>query len=146
MRNELPRRVGRCLGFFPVASSFYGQVSFFQPPSYAGSGALSSADFNGEGKPDFALNCPGTSPVLGEFILAGTGEGTFRAPTLPIPNGGGTMAAADLNGDAKPDLVAEVGGNTGQIFLGIGGGTFSKAKSYALNFRSPDPEPLLLDG
>jgi hypothetical protein len=52
MRNGLPRRVGHYLGFFLVASSLYGQVSFFQPPSYAGSGALFSVDFNGDGKPD----------------------------------------------------------------------------------------------
>ena len=104
-----------------------------------------SGDFTGDGKPDLALNCQNNTP-FGVYILAGNGDGTFQAPTLSIPNVSGTMAAADLNGDGKLDLVVEEGGNTGQIFLGNGGGTFSNANNYALNYRSPDSEPLLVDG
>jgi len=115
-------------------------------PSSCSTAFAVSGDFNGDGKPDLALNCPSTTPVLGVYILAGNGDGTFQAPTLSIPNVSGTMAAADLNGDGKLDLVVEVGGIRGQIFLGNGGGTFSNANSYALNFLSPDSEPPLGDG
>jgi hypothetical protein len=105
-----------------------------------------SGDFNGDGKPDLALNCPNTSPVFGVYILAGNGDGTFQAPTLSIPNVGGTMAAADLNGDGKLDLVVQVGAITGQTFLGNGDGTFSNANDYALSFLSPYVDPLPVDG
>jgi len=115
-------------------------------PSSCSTAFAVSGDFNGDGKPDLALNCPSTTPVLGVYILAGNGDGTFQAPTLSIPNVSGTMVAADLNGDGKLDLVVEVGGIRGQIFLGNGGGTFSNANSYALNFLSPDSEPPLGDG
>jgi hypothetical protein len=116
-------------------------------PSSCSTAFAVSGDFNGDGKPDLALNCPSTTtPELGVYILAGNGDGTFQASTLSIPNVSGTMAAADLNGDGKLDLVVEVGGIRGQIFLGKGGGTFSNANSYALNFLSPASEPPLVNG
>jgi hypothetical protein len=115
-------------------------------PSSCSTAFVVSGDFNGDGKPDLALNCPSVTSASGVYILAGNGDGTFQAPKLSIPNVGGTMAAADLNGDGKLDLVVEAGGITGQIFLGNGDGTFSNANRYALNFLSPDSEPPLVDG
>ncbi len=115
-------------------------------PSSCSTAFAISGDFDGDGKPDLLLNCPNIAPVLGIYLLTGNGDGTFQAPTLSIPNVSGTMAAADLNGDGKLDLVAEVGGIAGQIFLGNGDGTFSNANNYALNFLSPDSEPPLVDG
>jgi FG-GAP-like repeat len=119
MRNELPRRVGHCLGFFLVASSLYGQVSFFQPPSYAGSGSLFSADFNGDGKPDL-LSGDGT-------LQLGNGDGTFAAGTQ-VP--GTPLAVADFNGDGKPDVL-ETGTGTLLVLLGNGDGTFKAAVTTA---------------
>ena len=119
MRNELPRRVGHCLVFCLVASSLYGQVSFFQPPSYAGSGALFSADFNGDGKPDL-LSGDGT-------LQLGNGDGTFAAGTQ-VP--GTPLAVADFNGDGKPDVL-ETGTGTLLVLLGNGDGTFKAAVTIA---------------
>ena len=115
-------------------------------PSSCSTAFVVSGDFNGDGKPDLALNCPSVTSASGVYILAGNGDGTFQAATLSIPNVSGTMAAADLNGDGKLDLVVEVGGIAGQIFMGNGDGAFSNANSYALNFLSPFSEPPLVDG
>ena len=119
MRNELLLRVRYCLGFFLVASSLYGQVSFFQPPSYAGSGTLFSADFNGDGKPDL-LSSDGT-------LQLGNGNGTFTAGTQ-VP--GTPLAIADFNGDGKPDVL-ETGTGTLLVLLGNGDGTFKAAVTTA---------------
>jgi MYXO-CTERM domain-containing protein len=114
-------------------------------PTPCDTASAASGDFTGDGKPDLALNCSNTNPE-GVYLLTGNGDGTFQAPTLSIPNVSGTMAAADLNADGKLDLVVEVGGIAGQIFLANGGGTFSNANSYALNFLLPDLDPLPVDG
>ena len=115
-------------------------------PSGCSTAFAVSGDFNGDGKPDLAWNCPNIVPVLGVYILAGNGDGTFQAPTVSIPDVSGTMAAADLNGDGKLDLVVEVDGIAGQIFLGNGDGTFSNADNYALTFLTPVSAPTPVDG
>jgi hypothetical protein len=73
----------------------------FQPPvayslPYLGGGFVLTADFNGDGIPDLAVN--------GE-ILAGKGDGSFQ-PLFIFNMGGnfGDVLAADLNGDGRPDL------------------------------------------
>ncbi|MGB8539665.1 MAG: VCBS repeat-containing protein [Acidobacteriaceae bacterium] len=119
MRNQLPRTVAYCLGFFLSASSLYGQVSFFQPPSYAGSGSLFSADFNADGKPDL-LSSDGT-------LQLGNGNGAFTAGTQ-VP--GTPLAVADFNGDGKPDVL-ETGTGTLLVLLGNGDGTFKAAVTTA---------------
>jgi hypothetical protein len=172
MRNELPRRVGHCLGFFLVASSLYGQVSFFQPPSYAGSGSLFSADFNGDGKPDLlsgdgtlqlgngngtftaGTQVPGTPLAVADFngdgqpdvlesgtgtllALLGNGDGTFKAAVTTASGAAlQSIAATDLNGDGKADVVGIFGGNL-VVYLGKGDGTFAAGVSYGLGVASP---------
>ena len=98
------------------------QISFFQPPTFAGGGSVFVADFNGDGKPDL-LTSDGTMNL-------GNGDGTFKVGT-PV----GLVAVdavADFNGDGKPDLLVEEGINTYLVLLGNGDRTFQSPISTAI--------------
>jgi len=102
-------------------------------------GAMTAADFNGDGKMDLA--------VVGDYIgsggvsiLLGNGDGTFTA-MAPNPDASadfGQIATGDFNGDGIPDLVATnyfEDGSAPTIFLGKGDGTFtSAAASFSLDY------------
>jgi len=114
-RNE--RTVTRLLALAAVlllTSAASAQVSFFSPPTYAGSGTPFVADFNGDEKPDI-LTSDGTMNL-------GKGDGTFTTGT---PVAGGALAVADFNGDGKPDVLQQ-GTGTLLVLLGNGDGTFQK--------------------
>jgi hypothetical protein len=119
----LHKSVLRSLGvflFLTLVSAAPAQVSFFQPPTYAGTGANTFvADFNGDGKPDI-LTADGTMNL-------GNGDGTFK---LGAAVSGGALAVADFNGDGKPDVLQQ-GTGTLLVLLGKGDGTFQAAISSA---------------
>ena len=77
------------------------------------------ADFNGDGKPDFA----GVSEAT-LYVFLNQGNGAF-APPQKYPIGlVNAMVAVDCNGDGNTDLIAmSYGGYT--VFLGNGNGTFT---------------------
>jgi hypothetical protein len=114
----------------------------FQPvvayDSGADSDSVAFADLNGDGKPDLLVGDATTVAVL-----LGNGDGTFQPKVeysawIPgdTPVGIGTVAAADVNGDGKLDLVAANQGsgnnNDGSVavLLGNGDGTFQPAVNY----------------
>ncbi len=91
----------------------------------AGPIALATADFNGDGKPDIAVADNGTSQVS---VLLNSGTGTFPSHAeYSLPSGAGpeAIAAADVNGDGKPDIaVADNGTSQVSVLLNSGTGTF----------------------
>jgi hypothetical protein len=105
-----------------------GDGTFGSPTSYfAGDGTnwLTVADFNHDGKLDVVV-----ADNAGLAILQGNGDGTFQAPSFISSSSYSFVTVGDVNGDGKPDLIANVspggGGQTPplQVFLGNGDGTF----------------------
>jgi hypothetical protein len=98
--------------------------------------AMATGDFSGDGKLDIAAAAGGasfnyfTSGAL--QILLGNGDGTFKnAPPIQVGSPAATpvsLAAADVNGDGKLDLVAVVEDAdltpSVVVLLGNGDGTF----------------------
>jgi hypothetical protein len=69
----------------------------------AGAKAAVGADLNGDGRADLALAVESANAV---DVLYGAGDGTFGAPTRYATGGAPrAIAAADITGDGRPDLI-----------------------------------------
>jgi FG-GAP-like repeat/Abnormal spindle-like microcephaly-assoc'd, ASPM-SPD-2-Hydin len=101
-----------------------------------------AGDFNGDGKLDLVIAgtpaCNGTCAPITTSILLGNGDGTFQAPATIFSNSG-PLAAGDVNGDGKLDLVllnivttspVSSPAQLVQVYLGNGDGTFSNPYNY----------------
>ena len=100
--------------------------------------SLVAGDFNGDGKLDLAAGA-GTDQVDGGvlMVLLGNGDGTFQAAkNISVGSPAGVpsaIAAADVNGDGKLDLVVGdcCGYSESVYLLGQGDGTFQAPQYFA---------------
>jgi Big-like domain-containing protein/VCBS repeat protein/FG-GAP repeat protein len=125
--------------------------SFRAPVIYASGtyadNTIAVVDVNGDGKLDLVIAAKGvgcTNCVVGGVgVMLGNGNGTFESP---VAYGTGTtnpsysVAAADVNGDGKPDVVAASSCisnvscvSSVAVLLNNGDGTFKAAVNYATN-------------
>ncbi len=106
------------------------------------------ADFNRDGKDDL-LYAVGTatshSPLSDLYLATGVGDGTFNTPVLIASTVGEFLAAGDINGDGKPDVVSTTITGTPPlvgpslfVIIGNGDGTFLAPKIYQSDIPS-DP-------
>ncbi len=121
---------------FPLVAGFT-----YNPPSFASTGigpsAIAVADFNGDGKADFATG------NLDSTVTLRFGDGSGGFPTSSTLTGFSTPAvivAADLNKDGHPDLLVSNSpsfgdpslNNTIAILLNDGTGVFTPATPVTL--------------
>ncbi len=90
-------------------------------------------DFNGDGRPDYAVPANGGSVA----ILLGKGDGTFTTGTAistTSPFTPSSVVVGDFNGDGKQDIavLSAQGIGSVNIYLGNGDGTFQTAKNFAV--------------
>jgi hypothetical protein len=111
-------------------------------PTGIGPVSIAVADFDGDGRPDLATSNWGGA--LGSMdgsvsVLLANGPGTFAAQTMYAteiqPN---DVAAGDLTGDGRPDLLVAGGLTTLNAFRNAGDGTFTPLPGAHLS------EPLAL--
>lgn len=92
--------------------------------------AVATADLNSDGRLDVVMSDL-TANAAGIWVLLGNGDGTFQAAVSygnePLSGSLG-VAIADLNADARPDVVfTNFSMNHVSVLLGNGDGTFQSA-------------------
>ena len=126
-----------------------------EPALYSSGGFFAQgtavADVNGDGEPDLLVAHWCRRPKAGchpgaVAVMLGNGDGTYQRARL-FDSGGYNavaIAAADVNGDGKADILvanfyknANFSSGSLGVLLGNGDGTFQPARTYALTGRYP---------
>jgi hypothetical protein len=117
--------------FFGIGNGHFAPAVNFPNGTSAGTNAITTADFNGDGNPDLAVTSQLTNSV---GVLLGNGTGGF-APVVTFPSGtsgGGfvvDIATGDFNADGFPDLAAANTNGVG-VLLGDGSGSFAPVVTF----------------
>jgi uncharacterized protein (TIGR03437 family) len=125
----MKRRVGVCAISIAGFVGLHAQPSSFSAvKSYAaGTGVqrVISADLNKDGHPDLVA----ATYEANVLVFIGNGDGTFKPGVVfAVPGNVVDVAAGDLDGDGKLDIVA-ASGNQAYLLRGNGDGTFQAATS-----------------
>jgi hypothetical protein len=94
--------------------------------------AITSGDFNEDGKMDFAV-CNGVDNTI--YVFLGNGDGTFQIPEILYTLGQSPVwiTSARLHTTGHLDLVvADADSNTVEVFPGNGDGTFQASTQFAV--------------
>jgi hypothetical protein len=94
--------------------------------------AITSGDFNGDGKMDFAISNGGDNTI---YVFLGNGDNTFKVPEILYTKGQSPnwITVVTLRKNGPVDLAVTDGdSNTVEVFLGNGDGTFQPSTQISL--------------
>ena len=137
---EIVVGLGNAIGVFPNADGVIGSLA--TTAASGGPNALVVSDLDGNGRGDIAY--------LGSYrtvsVMLNDGAGRFPSrveyPIPPVPGGDVNplaLAVADLDGDARPELIATNGSQSGSnptliaVYPNDGSGAFGLAVTYAVS-------------
>ena len=125
-----------CMGSTLTVLTNNGTGGFVLSGQYpVGASSVTAADVNGDGKVDLICANWGSSGQGNTLtVLTNNGSGGFvLAGTYTVGNGPYSVAAADVNGDGKMDLIcANSSGNTLSVLTNNGSGGFGLAGTYTV--------------
>lgn len=112
-------------------------TNIVMPPGSSNSGgalSIASADFNGDGIPDFVVGQSSTSPGLGLVVFLTESNGNLGKGVVYAPNDAlSYVAVGDLYQDGKADIVASNWATAAiDVLRGNGDGTFQSPTSVSL--------------